>query len=98
MNKSQIPNPKAQKYRRCILGFGVWTLGFVVLSFGCAARLRLPTDAGTPLPDSADVYRQATSSCAGVKTLTAELALSGKAEGQNLRGRVIAGFARPASM
>jgi len=33
-----------------------------------------------------------------VKTLTAELALSGKAEGQNLRGRVIAGFARPASM
>jgi len=34
----------------------------------------------------------------GVRTLTAELALSGRAGRQKLRGRVIAGFARPASM
>jgi len=33
-----------------------------------------------------------------VRTLTAELALSGRAGRQKLRGRVIAGFARPASM
>jgi hypothetical protein len=38
------------------------------------------------------------SACGGVRTLTAELALSGRAGRQKLRGRVIAGFARPASM
>ena len=36
--------------------------------------------------------------CAGVRTLTAELGLSGRAGGQSLRGRVVAGFERPASM
>jgi hypothetical protein len=34
----------------------------------------------------------------GVRTLTAELALSGRAGPQKLRGRVVAGFARPSSM
>jgi hypothetical protein len=33
-----------------------------------------------------------------VKTLTAELALAGRAGSQRLRGRVVAGFERPASM
>ena len=33
-----------------------------------------------------------------MRTLTAELALSGRAGRQKLRGRVVAGFARPASM
>ena len=65
----------------------------------CAPRrLELPTDQGTPLLDFANIYSQLVSTCAGVKTLTAELALSGRAGGQDLRGRVIAGFARPASM
>jgi hypothetical protein len=74
-------------------------LGFIVLAAGCAGRrLDLPTDPGTPLPDFANVYAQLTSSCAGINTLTAELSLSGRAGGQNLRGRVIAGFARPASI
>ena len=36
--------------------------------------------------------------CAGVRTLTAEIAISGRAGRQKLRGRVVAGFARPASM
>jgi hypothetical protein len=34
----------------------------------------------------------------GVRTLTAELALSGRAGRQKLRGRVVAGFERPSSM
>ena len=38
------------------------------------------------------------SACTGVRTFTAELALSGRAGRQKLRGRVVAGFARPASM
>jgi hypothetical protein len=36
--------------------------------------------------------------CGGVRTLTAELGLSGRAGGQGLRGRVVAGFERPDSM
>ena len=41
---------------------------------------------------------QLSAACAGVRTLTAEIALSGRAGRQKLRGRVVAGFARPASM
>jgi hypothetical protein len=77
----------------------LWVLGFVVLTSGCAAqRFQFPTDPGTPLPDFANVYMQVAAACGGARTLTAELSLSGHAGGQNLRGRVIAGFARPASM
>jgi outer membrane biogenesis lipoprotein LolB len=36
--------------------------------------------------------------CTAVRTLTAEIGISGRAGGQKLRGRVVAGFARPASM
>jgi hypothetical protein len=36
--------------------------------------------------------------CTGVRTLTAEIGLSGRAGDQRLRGRVVAGFERPASM
>lgn len=74
-------------------------VGVAVFTSACAARrLTLPTDPGGPLPDSADIYQRATATCAGVRTMTAELALSGRAGGRSLRGRVIAGFERPASM
>lgn len=36
--------------------------------------------------------------CAGVRTMTAELGLAGRAGGRSLRGRAIAGFERPGSM
>ena len=66
---------------------------------GCAhPRLALPTDPGAPLPDFLAIHTQVSSACAGVRTLTSELALSGRAGRQRLRGRVVAGFARPASM
>ena len=61
-------------------------------------RLVLPTDPGAPLPDFKAIHAPLSSACAGVRTLTAELALSGRAGRQKLRGRVVAGFARPASM
>jgi hypothetical protein len=70
-----------------------------VLVASCArARLTLPTDPGSPLPDFQAIHSQLSSACAGVRTLTTELALSGRAGRQRLRGRVVAGFARPASM
>jgi hypothetical protein len=66
---------------------------------GCAhPRLSLPTDQGAPLPDFKTIHAQLSSPCVGVRTLTAELALSGRAGRQKLRGRVVAGFARPAAM
>lgn len=66
---------------------------------GCAAkRIALPTDAGTPFPEYNQVYADVTMACRGVRTLTAELSLSGRAGGEKLRGRVIAGFERPSSM
>ena len=81
-----------------------WALGFVpcALCLGasaCAPRLlQLPTDPGTPLPDVAEIHRQASSACTGVRTLTAELSLSGRAGGRALRGRAIVGFERPGSI
>lgn len=41
---------------------------------------------------------QLSSACTGVRTLTAEIGMSGRAGRQKLRGRVVAGFARPSSM
>lgn len=69
------------------LGFA-WT--------GCAPRpIRLPADPGTPLPDPASLHASVSAACAGVRTWTAELSLSGRARSERIRGRVHAGFARP---
>lgn len=72
-------------------------MGFA--SLGCAARgFVVPTDPGTPLPDLRQIQTQVFDACTGVRTLEGELSLSGRAGEQRLRGRVIAGFERPASM
>lgn len=74
-------------------------IAFCMAWSACAARgIALPTDPGTPFPDFAQVHGQVSAACAGVRTLTAELGLSGRAARQTLRGRVVAGFERPASM
>ena len=79
------------------MGIGIWALGVFVAA--CAhPRLSLPTDLGAPLPDFAAIHAQVSAACSGVRTLTAELSLSGRAGNQKLRGRVVAGFARPSSM
>jgi hypothetical protein len=65
---------------------------------GGPTRPTLPTDAGSPLSNLADVHAQVSRACRGVRTFTAELALSGHAGRTRLRGRVVAGFERPASM
>ena len=70
-----------------------------MLLSACAARtITFPTDTGTAFPDFAAVHERLAQGCSGVRTLTSELALSGRAGDQRLRGRVVAGFARPASM
>jgi hypothetical protein len=72
------------------------TVVVLLLSAGCApARLTLPTGQGTPLPDFQSPLHEATVACAGVRTLTGELQLSGRVAGQRLRGRALVGLAEP---
>jgi len=74
-------------------------LSLAVAVGGCAARpLRLPTGAGTPAADPAGMFEAAAAGCRGVRTLQAELAVSGRSGRDKLRGRVIAGFERPSAM
>jgi outer membrane lipoprotein-sorting protein len=70
-----------------------------VLTSSCArTTLTLPTGGGTPIADAAAVHAEVSRGCAGVRTLTAELALSGRAGGQGIRGRAVVGFERPDAM
>ena len=63
----------------------------------CAPKApALPTGPGVPLPDAAALYDQATAACRGIQTYSAVLALSGRAGDTRLRGRIEAGFAKPA--
>jgi hypothetical protein len=74
-------------------------LAAVLLLAGCAARApQRPTDPGTPDAAAADLFRAATKHCAGLKTLTSEIRLSGRAGGERLRGTLHAGFAAPAAL
>jgi hypothetical protein len=55
----------------------------------------LPEGAGTPLADATSILAEALGHCAGLRTLTAEIGLSGRAAGQRIRVRLIAGLAAP---
>ncbi len=59
----------------------------------CAARTP-PRPDGTPGPDPTAVaaFQSATTACRGFRSLTGELSLSGRAAGERIRGRVIAGL------
>jgi outer membrane lipoprotein-sorting protein len=80
---------------------GLWFAGVLcsLVLAGCAQRaISLPTGTGEPLPDFAAIHAEVSKSCAAVRTLTAELALSGRAAGQKVRGRALAGFQAPDAM
>jgi hypothetical protein len=63
---------------------------------GCAPkRVSLPTGSGTPIADAGPILSEAIGHCAALRTLTAEIGLSGRAAGQRLRVKLIAGFATP---
>ena len=65
---------------------------------GPPARPALPSGAGTPFAEFASAYDEAVADCSTVKTITAELALSGRAGTTKLRGRISAGLAAPADI
>jgi hypothetical protein len=67
----------------------------------CACAARTPARPGgthTPDPTAVAAFTQATRQCAGLKTITAELRLSGRAGGEKLRGTLHTGLAAPASL
>lgn len=64
----------------------------------CApALMKLPAGPGVPASDAREALTQATAACSGVRTLSAELGVSGSVGGQGLRGRLVVGVAAPAS-
>lgn len=79
-----------------VAGARLTALALVCVSLTACAAKAPPRPAGTasPAPEAAAHFASATAHCAGLRTLTAELALSGRAGEDRLRGRVIAGFQR----
>jgi hypothetical protein len=70
-----------------------------LFTVSCGASLqKLPAGAGAPATDAVAALTQATAACGRVTSISAELAVSGRAGGQRLRGRVLAGLAAPASV
>jgi outer membrane lipoprotein-sorting protein len=66
------------------------------LSASCAPKPpALPTGAGEPFADFRSAYDEATAACRDVRTMTASMAMSGKAGETKLRGRIDAGFEAP---
>jgi hypothetical protein len=76
-------------------------LAAAVATAGCGPPLlKLPTGVGTPIEiaRASAALTQATDACRLVRTLTAEVAVSGSAGGQRVRGRLAVGAAAPASV
>jgi len=75
-----------------------------VLALGAAAcataatTIRLPEGPWAPDPTAAEAFQSAAAGCQGVRTLTAEIAVRGKAGQARIRGRVLAGFERGGSL
>ena len=68
------------------------------MTASCGASLmKLPAGPGTAAPDAAEALAHASVRACGVRTLTAEIGVSGSAAGHRLSGRLMAGIAAPAS-
>lgn len=59
-----------------------------------AVSIRLPAGPWAPDPLAAEAFQGASAGCRGVRTLTAEIAVRGRAGRAKIRGRVLAGFER----
>jgi hypothetical protein len=70
-------------------------IAILVSACGPPRRPELPSGSGTPFPGFSAAYDQATAECKSVSAISAELALSGRAGGTKLRGRINAGLAAP---
>ncbi|MGE3277990.1 MAG: hypothetical protein AB7O67_23000 [Vicinamibacterales bacterium] len=67
-----------------------------LLAGACAARVPpRPSGASVPDPAAGEAFLQATQACRGLRTVTAELGLSGRVGETRVRGRLIAGLEAP---
>jgi hypothetical protein len=74
----------------------VLVLLLAVLAGACAPpRLQLPSGDGEAFPAYEQAWEEAARGCRDIRSLSAELAISGRVGPEKLRGRVIAGFAAP---
>jgi hypothetical protein len=74
-------------------------LSCLALTSACAVKsFTPPTGSGTPFPEFASAFDEATGGCRGVKTISVTLSLSGRAGTSRLRGHVDAGFSAPAKL
>lgn len=69
------------------------SIALVLALAACAARTPpRPAGAATPDPAAAGAFATATAACRGFRSIEGELALSGRAGDERVRGRVIAGL------
>lgn len=92
MSRRRVPSARATLAR-----LGPCALAFLAISCG-TPRVTLPTGTGSPFPDAAAAYAEATGDCRNLQTLSASLSLSGRAGSTRLSARVDAGFAAPARL
>jgi outer membrane lipoprotein-sorting protein len=85
--------------RRAARAVLVTALAAVLCSACGVPLMKLPSGPGVAVPpDAASLaVAEATAACRAIRTLTAEVAVSGSAGGHRLRGRLSAGVAKPAS-
>jgi outer membrane lipoprotein-sorting protein len=95
---TSIPSRSKRKLRRPerSLASAALVLAIASAGTGCAAkRFAVPLDAGVPVAGYESAWQAVAAPCLGVRTMTAELGLSGRAGGTRMRGRVQAGFQSP---
>jgi outer membrane lipoprotein-sorting protein len=76
----------------------VIVLSAAIASCGRTVRVTLPSGTGTPFPEFLAAYSEATAPCRDIKTMSASLALSGRAGSTKLAARIDAGFAEPSRL
>jgi outer membrane lipoprotein-sorting protein len=88
--------PRRSRVRKRSAASAALVIGLALAGQGCAPkRFAAPADPGVPVAAFAEAWQQVAAPCLGVRALTAELALSGRAAGTRIRGRVQAGFEAP---
>lgn len=85
-------------WRRLALCAAPWICTALAAPACAPKALTLPEGRGDPIADAAQTHAAITQACGGARTLTAELSLSGRAGGQRVSGRALAGFEAPGSM
>ena len=71
------------------------SLGAAMVFAGCAARgFVVPTGSGTVEPTLAQAYQSSIASCGDLRSLTADIKLSGRVDGRRVRGTLQVGLTR----